>query len=199
MASGHRLLEAEAKLGRIRGIEHSHTVLQVFDVLLVRVAGCPEGVQLVHDDGHHQLAELEHVGSLLWVSGHASPHSRDQKRAVVVLIDRLVLSVDDFLGDGEWVAGAEGLGESDELVDDAPKRPNVGLFGVGLGLDDFGARVEDSSHERLHHACRLSPPALGQAEVRKLHVEVSINEHISRGQVSVDDAFFHVQVAQGSA
>ena len=69
----------------------------------------------------------------------------------MVLIDRLILAIDDFLRDCQRVARAERLREGHQLVNDATEGPNVSFLGVGLRLDNLWARVKDGADERLHH------------------------------------------------
>ena len=117
----------------------------------------------------------------------------------MVLIDRLILSIDDLLGYSEGVPCTEWLREGHQLVDNAAKRPDVCLLSVWLRLHDLWARVQDRANERLHDAGRLGAPPLGQAEVGQLQVEVLVDEDVAWGKVPVDNPLVDVEVSEGSA
>ena len=110
----------------------------------------------------------------------------------MVLVNWLVLAIHYFLGHCERVSCTEWLSKSHEFIDNTAKRPNIGFLGIGLRLDDLGARVKDGSYEGFHDACRLGAPAFGKTEVCQLQVEISVDEDVSRRQVSMDDPFFNV-------
>ena len=120
-ASSDGLRGAESKLRRISGIKDSHTVFQMLDILLARVGGRSQSIQLVHYYRDHKLAKLEDIRPLQWIGRHASPYRLDQEWTVMVLIDPLVFTINDLFGHSKWVASTEWLSEGHKLVNNAPK------------------------------------------------------------------------------
>ena len=73
-------------------------LFQLLDLKCADLGISSQCVKLVHDYWYHELAELKYVRPFGWVSCHTGFDCLDQKRTVVLFIDGLILSINDFLG-----------------------------------------------------------------------------------------------------
>lgn len=78
---------------------------------------------------------------------------------------RLILSINNFVCNREWVSSGKRLSESHKLIDHAPKRPDISFFRVGLRAHNFGAAIQNGPNETFHHRGALCSPPFRKSKI----------------------------------
>lgn len=146
------------------------------------------GEKLVHLGLHERhLQDLLDGGTLVWI---LDQHLRKQLLEVwrVHLRKRRIRPLQDLLDQAFHVLGVKGVVESGDLIENAPKTPNIRFLIVRFLLANFRRKVVRSADGSIGAVVGVLQYS-GDAEVSNLDVSLRREENVLRFQIAMQDLF----------